>query len=192
MGWRECLHRSIESECDEKRLTGSCPFRLRPISLETSPPEGRKWPSLKRFGMREFTMRYKNHDEMSEIESCPPFAVREANGTAYRFVHENLEDPRNFTCAKHLNPRRTFRTADKQCSSLGLSMYITADAAERAWRYFSSQFQNFAQQTGTHLAIGDLCPDDGHISLPDRNGHFDLWEAEHSNVSRRFSMARSF
>lgn len=130
-------------------------------------------------------MQYKWAAELAQIEGCPPGDVLPGRGDAYRFVHELIEDERNFTCVAKLNPARKLRPGDL-CSGLGLSMFATRESAIRRYRSLLATNRNLPKTLGSKLAVGTLEPGDGRMSKPSASGHTDLWQAEEADLPARF------
>lgn len=132
-------------------------------------------------------MRFKYAAEMDGIAGCPPAGATGYGDPAYRFVHGDPTDPRNFLCARKLSPSRVLPSSEA-CGAWGLPFFVTSEAATRRYEDLRSTMRNIGKTLGTKLAVVPLTQADGVASKPNRKGHFDLWEAEGVDFATRFEV----
>jgi len=132
-------------------------------------------------------MTFKYEDEMSLLQHCPPSNVIPCDMMAHRFVHEDIADGRNFMCVAKLNPNRKLKP-ESRCSALGLSMFTTQGKAVKRYRELKDLHPNIGETLGNRLASGTVRPEDGRMTPPGGDGHFDLWEADGVNITDRFEI----
>jgi|GEM_PF-1180697 len=130
-------------------------------------------------------MEFKYAEEMVLVDNCPPSDAVARETEAFRFVHEEIGDGRNFLCVWKLNPAR--KLAEKErCSGLGLSFFISEECARKRYEHLSRSHRNIGKSLGTKLASGTLKNEDGRRSNPGSSGHFDFWEAVGVEFASRF------
>jgi hypothetical protein len=130
-------------------------------------------------------MTFKYAAEMASLACCPPSDVVPCDREVYRFVHKEIADTRNFMCVRKLSPTRKLKP-EHRCSGLGLSLFVSEEKAIKRYKELKSYIPNLEKTLGNSLAAGIIKPDDGRMSLPSTNGHFDLWEAEGANLVDQF------
>lgn len=131
-------------------------------------------------------MELKYHADISAIPLCPPSGVAERDQRAFRFVHSELNDARNFIVPAKLNPKRTFSDYEEQCAGYSLSFFSTKEAAIKRFLALAKVAPNIKKRIGTHVAEGDLKKSDGKSTPDSRSGHFDLFEAMGTTLAGRF------
>ena len=132
-------------------------------------------------------MQWKYAADLSNHPECPPTTVRPHVGDAFRFVHSDLADERNFLPAAKLNPRRKLRPHE-QCFGFSLSLYVTRDTAVKRFTYLHSLHENFPKTAGDSLATCTLCETDGRACNFNLNGHFEFFESDTSDLRPMFSL----
>jgi hypothetical protein len=133
-------------------------------------------------------MEYKYRNIISALYNCPPYNCYSAEIDAFRFVHKDINHENNFLPGILIKPNRTNDQSDKFiCSYCGLSFFSSIDQAKT--RYSKLRFsKKIAKIIGTHIAHGKLAPDDGVITPPNEEGHFDLHEFESANLKTKFTI----
>lgn len=135
-------------------------------------------------------MQLKYATELNRFPNCPPDNATPCDRQAFRFVHSELSDIRNFLPVAKLTPQRRLRP-DMRCVSLALSFWATKDQAVAAHRSFREQFQNFEETAGGYLASGVLRHEDGRAGPDRRDGHFSFFESSTANFGPdRFSVVQ--
>lgn len=113
---------------------------------------------------------------MSGLCDCPPGdAGAPRDGVAYRFVHAEQTDPRNFLPPAKLSPSRWINRAP-ECSDYALSMFLSVAQATRFYDELAQTYKKIRLTIGTHLAEVTLAATDGLATPADPDGHFDLHE----------------
>ena len=133
-------------------------------------------------------MELKYQSDISSIPMCPPQDAIPRDLRAFRFVHSDIKDDRNFVVPAKLNPKRTFPDYVEQCAAYALSFFATQEAAEKRLRSLVKVSQNIKKRIGTHLAEGDLKSADGRTTSPSPSGHFDLFESKDLTLAARFQI----
>lgn len=131
-------------------------------------------------------------DEMSKICNCPEteyFKFEEKE--AFRFVFEDSNHPNNFSPLLKIDPKRYLTKNDiEKCQALGLSLYGKKDKAIEKFTQISLSFKRIRQTIGTHIAVGNICESDGHITEEDEITHFDMYEFNDSKINTKFAIVQ--
>lgn len=115
--------------------------------------------------------------------SCPPSNYAPQNRLAYRWVHQDINDSKNFTPRYYLAPRRDLEKIEslpleerkqKMCDMLALSMFETEEKAKHRFNTLRKFIgRKIFQHLGTHIAQGCLKEKDGVCGPIDTVGHFE-------------------
>jgi len=132
-------------------------------------------------------MEFKYAEEMALVDNCPPSNAVARETEAFRYVHEEIGNVRNFLCDCKLNPARKL-AENKRCSGLGLSFFDSEENARKAFEYLRERNPKIGKSLGDKLALGHLRSEDGRMSQPNSKGHFDLWEAVGVEFADRFEI----
>lgn len=133
-------------------------------------------------------MSFKHDDELRRIENCPPSGMIAPQCQAFRFVHEEIKDSRNFQVPAILQPGRKFKDVADECDAWGLSLFVSNTKAIEYFKRLVAKHRNIRKQIGTNLASGKLMPTDGYITPVDEAGHFSLYEVGELNLATRFAI----
>jgi hypothetical protein len=131
-------------------------------------------------------MPLKYADDLSRISDCPPPSAATCERAAFRFVHADPKDPRNFLPVSKLTPQRKFEDDDIRCLSHALSLFDSREHAAAFYKRKKTKYRNFHKTIGTHIAKGALTHGDGVSTVPRWDGHFDFFEAHGVDLSARF------
>ncbi|WP_286827932.1 hypothetical protein [Maribacter sp. UBA4516] len=129
-------------------------------------------------------------DEITKVCNCPnseyfSFGEKEA----FRFVFEDINHPNNFSPPAKIKPARYLSKSEREkCDGLGLSLYANKNGARNKFNELITTFKNFKKIIGTHIAIGTITDDDGHITPEDEITHFDLYEYTSSTIETKFNI----
>jgi hypothetical protein len=132
-------------------------------------------------------MDFKYSAELAQYPNCPPKNAQQLCRPAFRFVHADLEDKRNFLPVAKLNPARVI-PEHLLCESLALSMFASKESAERRYQSLRRQVKNIYKTIGTHLATCNLSEEDGISTIASETGHFSLFESKDINWEKRFTI----
>ncbi len=116
--------------------------------------------------------------------SCPPSTYTAQKIEAFRWVHTDMNNFKNFTPRYYLAPKRDLeriakienkKEQNKQlCNMLALSMFETEKKAKERFDALKQIMgKNIFKHLGTHIAKGCLEIEDGVNSPFDTNGHFE-------------------
>ena len=134
---------------------------------------------------------YKYADETAKIKevdgnSCFIDYI-EKEIEAYRWVFQNINDPRNFIpLAK--DPQCS--SARRKCGGWALSFHITEDASMEMWQKLNDIKPNHYKKIGTHIAKGQVSKSDGKCSETDAESHFNLIEYENVDLQTKFTIVK--
>lgn len=131
-------------------------------------------------------MELKYHTDISGIVACPPTVAAPRDQHAFRFIHDEIHDERNFVVPAKLNPKRKFPGHEEQCAAYALSFFSSKDAAFAKFLKLVKSNPNIKKLLGTQLAEGDLKKQDGRSTPISKSGHFDLFESKDSSLAGRF------
>jgi hypothetical protein len=123
------------------------------------------------------------HDR--NLNDCPPSEILGSN-KAFHFAFSPIEDPRNFRTPFERKPVRK-NTKDFNCTDFAISFFNSENKAETF--FFSILNEHVRVKLGyTHISAGELTEDDGYQTIPEKDGHFDLFEF----IDRRITFATRF
>lgn len=123
-------------------------------------------------------MQLEFHEEIKEIEGCPPDARPTPPPGYFHFVFLPLDSHRNFLPARKKSSSRDFRGTAAQCASWGLSMFESEEEAIEFFQEFSKGFPNFRKKIGSHFVELSIDATHGHATASRKDGHFTLFVAE--------------
>jgi len=122
-------------------------------------------------------VNFKYRQDLANFDPCPPLDVIARNEVAYRFVHSDIEDHRNFKPVSKINPQRKLKP-EQQCSGFALSFFHTRDQAVKRFGELRRTNPNIEKTLGNQLVACPIFPDNGRASRPNTHGHFDFWEVD--------------
>ena len=128
--------------------------------------------------------------DLARFPGCPPDTAVGCQRLAFRYVHSDISDSRNFLPASKLNPQRQL-LGKTRCIGMALSFWTTKEQALAAYNSYREKFQNFEKTAGDHVASGDITFNDG-IACPVReDGHFSFFESCSANFGHlRFTIVQ--
>ncbi len=91
------------------------------------------------------------------------------------------------------NPRRMLQDMGKNAATtslLALSCFTTSERAEAFYANLRKAFKHAASSIGDSLAEGILTNDEGMMTTPSANGHFDFYEYEGCDLNKTFYITR--
>ena len=172
-------HGSIEPRFPKKSKTGAT---LPIFSLLGS----LAWYSCSWGNKHGRAMQLKYADELGRYENCPPANVSPRSGEAFRFVHADAADTRNFMVVSRLNPARLPHLPDAVCcSSFALSLFSKKEKAIEFFGKLKNKNRNIHKSLGTHLATVTIDENDGHATADSVEGHFSLYESHSADLSKK-------
>lgn len=131
--------------------------------------------------------KYKLH--LEGFDDCPPLSkVSPLEGVSYRFVYHVISDPKNFLPPASKPPERGFVQRDACCGSHALSMFTTKAKACKWYKEKKGLWRHIGVTIGTHLAEGAVAPPDGVATAPSKSGHFDFFEFDICDFSKKFAI----
>ena len=139
-------------------------------------------------------MEFKYKDELALINesgcNCPPENLMAiAEQTAFRFVYDIIDNPKNFIPTSKKSPKRLLsEKSAKRCSGMALSLFELQSLAKDFYCYLMSSFPNIEKSIGTDLAIGTIDSGDGLITDKDNYSHFDLHEFADTDLQKKFKI----
>lgn len=137
--------------------------------------------------------KFKYQSELETVAeygaTCPPVSATEATLTAYRWC-ANPMTAQCFVPQAKRNPARLHRAkdSDERCSCWALSMHTNLTASVNAFQSIEQSFRQIRKIFGGYVAVGDLQPDHGRCTPPDRYSHFDVHEYKTANVAAAFTV----
>ncbi len=91
------------------------------------------------------------------------------------------------------NPRRMLQDLGKNTATtslLALSCFTTSERAEAFYANLRKAFKHAVNSIGDSLSEGILTNDDGMMTTPSTNGHFDFYEYEGCDLNKTFHITR--
>ena len=136
---------------------------------------------------------FKHHDVALELLgdqcTCPPSHTSPSTDTvAYRFVFDKCDDLSFIPQAVVFPDNFKGTECNKCCEYFSLSFYLSYEDATGAHAYLRSKFKKFVDRSGGYLAMGRLSEGDGLVTDADERSHFELYEANTVNLSKRFNL----
>ncbi len=133
-------------------------------------------------------MIYKYQSYLENIPDCPPENYSEMAKSAFRWLHETLDNDNNFKPVLLQSPKRALNMNHlKRCKGYGLSLFDTANGAiERYFELVASK-PNLIDTLGNSLGEVTLTSKDGVGSEPEanNNGHFTFHEYENTDLTTK-------
>lgn len=133
-------------------------------------------------------MKLRYEEEMEKLEQCPPCATSQEGLTAFRFVFETI-DKSSFEPVAMKSPARELRNgvlASETCDCWGLSLFSDKKCAEKKLNSLLKMNSLLAKAIGSRVAEGIIKPEDGIHTVPDRHGHFTLFESDQCDLTMTF------
>lgn len=103
---------------------------------------------------------------------------------AFRWVFPDNR-PDNFLPRALINHNGQELTKNR-CNGWSLSMFDTEENAINELNCVYTNRPNIFKKLGTHVAKGNINPDDGLVSPINAKGHFEFFEFENSNIEVKF------
>ena len=135
-----------------------------------------------------FQLKYS--EEMGKLTCCPPDGVSQRACTAYRFVHADLADQRNYQPPAIIKPGRKWKNESDHCEGYGLSFFECPDQATQFFKIRAKVSQNLSKLVGSHIATVAMVEPDGLATDLDSEGHFSLFEAASTSFQGRLNLFR--
>lgn len=130
--------------------------------------------------MRE--LKYKK--EIEEYKPDLSGYKEPENRLAFRWVFENINDPRNF-----LPPaKREYDIVKPDVTDWALSFFVTKEKAKTRIKKFAKKNPRVYMKLGTHTAEGLLGKDDGISEHSHTTGHFNHFEYKDVDLVHRFKI----
>ena len=131
-------------------------------------------------------------DELLAMGCHVPILYAPNNIKACRFSFSDPNRP-NHLPQYVSNPRRMLLDIGKHVANtslLALSCFTTPEKATMFYANLRKAFRNVTVSIGDSLSEGILTDDDGMITAPTANGHFDLYEYEGCDLNKTFHITR--
>jgi hypothetical protein len=135
---------------------------------------------------------FKYQNEIEQIQEsgvcCPPEELINPDDLkSFRFEFEDSSNIKNHKPPGAINPKRILTEKEqKKCSLYGLSCFTKQDAAKMFFAEVSKNNPKFSKAVGETLVTGLLDKNDGLITEEDKHNHFDLFEFEGCDLSKKF------
>jgi hypothetical protein len=140
-----------------------------------------------------FTMKLKYQENLESIgRNCPPDGyVAEQITPVYRWVFEQIEDPRNFQAPLFRKPTRFSESSPHRCcEAMALSMFDNLEGARaRFLELKTAMGESIYKALGNRIAIGYIEKSDGLHGGRGRHGHFNFHPAETMNFHEKFQIS---
>lgn len=139
--------------------------------------------------------RFKYQRELEHLEALgyemPPLYAP-GNMEACRFASSKPGFP-NHIPQYMSNPKRMLHdiASDRANTSLlALSCFDTTSKAEKFFKALLKSNQKAALSIGDSLSEGNISNQDGEVTRPAPNGHFDLYEYENCDLNKTFKITK--
>lgn len=138
-------------------------------------------------------MTFKYEEYHRELTcDCPDIKnLKPTIRTAYRFSHEDLDNPNNFLPPLLINSSRNGNKCELICSGYALSFFTSMALAEKKYEKIANgHAPQFIETVGRFIAECELRENDGVANKPGSNGHFDLHEFQNTSLVGRFKLVK--
>lgn len=133
---------------------------------------------------------WKYAAKIGVLQHCPPKTTECRDAVAYRFVHRDLGDPRNFLPVAMI-PAARCPDASHCCTDYALSFFESESKAIARFQQLHNQARMFHKRAGGCIARVTISRADGALTPPSKkSGHFDLFEYEGTNLVPKATIAR--
>lgn len=133
---------------------------------------------------------FKYAAHIDSMDPCPPTEAKAIRSKLYRFVHDPMITADFLPVALLPTRPRNDPAGGAGCSEYGLSLFVSAEKAERRYRALISGRPNLVKRLGTHLAVGEIVETDGVVTPESRDGHVCLHEYEGVDLLGRFTICK--
>jgi hypothetical protein len=133
-------------------------------------------------------MTYKYQLYLENIPDCPPENYSEINKSAFRWLHEEIDNDNNFKPVLLQSPKRALNMNHlNKCKGYGLSLFNTANGAIERYLDIIASKPNLIETFGNSLGEISLTNKDGVGSEPEtnNNGHFTFHEYENTDLTKK-------
>ena len=147
---------------------------------------------LQPYKTKAIAMALKYQDEINAVNGmglcCPPEDLLvPTNILSYRFVFEDAAHKKNHIPMGKNNPKRVLSEKDgKKCFLYSLSCFADEKGARSFFVEVKKTNPNFEKSVGGWICEGIIDDKDGLVSKPDAFTHFELFEYENCNLSKKF------
>jgi hypothetical protein len=142
----------------------------------------------------QFLKNFKNL-----VVKCPPEHYIPKNGTAYRWVFNDMEHEYNFKPRYYIVPPHILEKIEsdeseiardtKICDMLALSMFESEQSAKATFAaLYKVHKKKVYERFGTHVAQGTITENDGVNETPDYKGHFNHHPIKNHNYEKKFQI----
>ena len=139
--------------------------------------------------------KFKYHNELIEVakfRECPfpPENLRAPDFTedVFRFVFEDHNHPHNYIPPFAITPSRANNPNDRmKTDGYGISCFEKYDQAKTSYFNLSRSLKKFASTAGNSLSKGFVDVNDGLVDESEKNTHFNLYEFEGCDLSKKFT-----
>lgn len=135
----------------------------------------------------------KELDELLAVGCQLPTLHVPNNMHAYRFA-SSQEGFHNHIPQYISNPKRMLQDISKgnaNTSLISLSCFDTAPHAESFYENLRKAFKNISNSIGDSISEGNLKNEDGLITTPASNGHFDFYEYAGCDLNKSFVITKN-
>jgi hypothetical protein len=133
-------------------------------------------------------MTYKYQSYLENIPDCPPENYSEIAQSAFRWLHETIDNDNNFKPVLLQSPKRALNMNHlNRCKGYGLSLFDTPNGAIERYLELIASKPNLIETLGDSLGEISLALKDGVGSEPEanNNGHFTFHEYGNTDLSRK-------
>ena len=128
-------------------------------------------------------MNLKYKESIDEFK-CKLTTFKEQERIAYRWVFNDINNPKNFLPPYIINSSRK----KDNCKGYALSFFESHLAAKNRILEITKDKENLFKKLGNHIAGGKLEKTDGISDKENSFGHFDHFEYENINLKPKFEI----
>jgi hypothetical protein len=129
---------------------------------------------------------FEYQENISQITNCPPSNYEEVNLISYRWIYEQLTNPKNFVPRYFSRPPKyNWKDDEEKCKDLAISLFDTCENAVNRFKFFFKTMDIKAYQyLGSKVAECIIKPTDGLSGVCDKDkyGHYNFHPYKGSNL----------
>lgn len=134
-------------------------------------------------------MNYYHENDLFQLTNCPPTDYQPLETECYRWVFSEITHEKNFQSQAHKNPKALNDKTDfDKCEYFALSFHTSYELSKKHYNLLKKRYKNFAKNSGTHLAKGQLDNNDGIGGDLDDLTHFNFHFIKENNFCNKFEV----
>jgi hypothetical protein len=131
-------------------------------------------------------------NELRINHMCPFHTCKEDVILAFRWADNSNDYEDNFLPRilidrkRNVPSRQNDSSEESLCSRCGLSMFNSFEHAKKNYSGLPDRTKNLLGYT--HIVSGQIDSNDGIVTIPNKHGHFDIFEYKNTSLIEKFSI----